>query len=88
MSVLGELKRRKMFQVAAVYLVVAWLIMQVIDVIHEPLRLPEWFPTVVIVLLAIGFPLTMIISWAFNVTPGGVVRDRGREESSKTRPGA
>jgi TolB-like protein/Tfp pilus assembly protein PilF len=83
MSVLGELKRRKMFQVAAVYLVVAWLIMQVIDVIHEPLRLPEWFPTVVIVLLAIGFPLTMIISWAFNVTPGGVVRDRGREESSK-----
>ena len=83
MSVVGELKRRKMFQVAAVYLVVAWLIMQIIDVIHEPLRLPEWFPTIVIVLLFIGFPLTMIISWAFNLTPAGVVRDHGREESSK-----
>ncbi|MDX1403932.1 MAG: hypothetical protein R3192_05320 [Woeseiaceae bacterium] len=82
MSVLGELKRRKMFQVAAVYLVVAWLIMQVIDVIHEPLRLPEWFPTVVIVLLFVGFPLTMIVSWAFNLTPGGMVRDSGQTESS------
>jgi TolB-like protein len=83
MSVLGELKRRKMFQVAVVYLVVAWLIMQIVDVIHTPLRLPEWFPTVVIVFLAIGFPIAMIISWAFNVTPGGLVRDAGGEESAK-----
>ena len=83
MSVLSELKRRKMLQVAAVYLVVAWLIMQIIDVIHSPLRLPEWFPTVVIVFLAIGFPIAMIISWAFNVTPGGVVRDKGSDESGK-----
>jgi len=84
MSVLGELKRRKMFQVAVVYLVVAWLIMQIVDVIFTPLRLPEWFPTVVIVFLAIGFPIAMIISWAFNVTPGGLVRDAGGEESAKT----
>ncbi len=83
MSVLSELNRRKMLQVAAVYLVVAWLTMQVIDVIHSPLRLPEWFPTVVIVFLAIGFPIAMIISWAFNVTPGGVVRDKGNDESGK-----
>lgn len=83
MSVLGELKRRKMFQVAAVYLVVAWMIMQIVDVIHTPLRLPEWFPTVIIVFLAIGFPIAMIISWAFNVTPGGVVRDKGSDESGK-----
>lgn len=62
MSVLGELNRRKMFQVAVVYMVVAWLIMQIVDVIHTPLRLPEWFPTVIIVFLAIGFPIAMIIS--------------------------
>ena len=83
MSVLGELKRRKMFQVAVVYLVVAWLTMQIVDVIHTPLHLPEWFPTVVIVFLAIGFPIAIIISWAFNVTPGGLVRDAGGEESAK-----
>jgi len=45
MSFVSELKRRKVFQVAAVYLVVAWLIMQVVDVVNEPLRLPEWFAT-------------------------------------------
>lgn len=81
MSVLGELKRRKMFQVAAVYLVVAWIIMQVIDVINEPLSLPDWFDTVVIVLLGIGFPIAMIISWAFNLTRGGVVRETGDDAS-------
>lgn len=55
MSFLGEIKRRKVFQVAVVYIVVAWAVMQVVDVISEPLNLPGWFDTVVIVLLAIGF---------------------------------
>jgi TolB-like protein/Tfp pilus assembly protein PilF len=85
MSILEEVKRRKIFQVAAVYLVVAWLVMQVVDVIDAPLRLPGWFPTVVIVLLAIGFPFVLIVSWAFNVTPSGVVRDIGNAPSSSSR---
>jgi TolB-like protein len=54
---------------------VAWIIMQVIDVINEPLNLPDWFDTVVIVFLGIGFPIALIISWAFNVTSGGIVRE-------------
>jgi len=74
MSVLGELKRRKVFQVAAVYAVMAWLIIQVIDVISDPLRLPEWLDTVVIVLLAVGFPIAMVLAWAFDLTPAGVER--------------
>ena len=74
-----------MAQVAAVYLVVAWLTMQVVDVIAVPLRLPEWFPTVVIVFLAIGFPIALIISWAFNVTPAGVVRETDTVRSSSGR---
>ena len=73
MSFLGEIKRRKVFQVAAVYLVVAWLIMQVVDVINDPLNLPDWFDTVVIVFLALGLPIALILSWAFNLTPGGGV---------------
>ncbi len=77
MSLIAELKRRKVFQVAAVYLVVAWLIMQIVDVVNEPLNLPGWFDTVAILLLAIGFPIALIISWAFELTADGVVRDQG-----------
>jgi len=77
MSFLGEIKRRKVFQVAAVYLIVAWLIMQIVDVVNEPLSLPGWFDTVVILLLAVGFPITLMMSWAFDLTPKGVVRDEG-----------
>ena len=77
MSVLGEFKRRKIIQVTAVYLLIAWLIMQVVDVINDPLNLPDWFATVVIVLLALGLPIALILSWAFNLTPSGVVRDTG-----------
>ena len=76
MSFLGEIKRRKVFQVAAVYAVVAWLIIQIIDVVSEPLSLPGWIDTVVIVLLAVGFPIAVILAWAFDLTPSGVVRDR------------
>ena len=72
MSFLGEIKRRKVFQVAALYAVMAWLIIQVIDVINDPLRLPEWLDTVVIVLLAVGFPIALVLAWAFDLTPSGI----------------
>jgi len=55
MSFPGEIKRRKGFQVAALCAVMAWLIIQVIGLINDPLKLPEWLGTVVIVLLAVGF---------------------------------
>jgi len=76
MSFLGEIKRRKVFQVAAVYAVMAWLIIQVIDVINDPLNLPEWLDTVVIVLLAVGFPIAMVLAWAFDLTPRGIEREK------------
>ena len=73
---LGEIRRRKVFQVAAVYIVVSWLIMQVVDVINEPLNLPDWLDTVVIVLLIVGLPLAIVLSWAYDMTPGGIVRTK------------
>ena len=76
MSFLGEIKRRKVFQVAAVYAVVAWLIIQVVDVVSGPLNLPEWFATVAIVLLAIGFPIAVILAWIVDMTPRGIEVDR------------
>ncbi len=72
MSFLGEIKRRKVFQVAAVYAVVAWLTIQIIDVVSEPLNLPDWLDTVVIVLLAVGFPIAVVLAWAFDLTPEGI----------------
>lgn len=83
-SFLAELKRRKMAQVAAVYAVVAWLLVQIVVAIKAPLRLPDWADTLVIVLLAIGFPITMVMSWAFNLTPEGLVRDRGAAKTPTT----
>lgn len=80
MTFVGEIKRRKVFQVAAVYAVMAWLVIQVIDVIKDPLKLPEWLDTVVIVLLAVGFPIAMVLAWAFDLTPTGVERETARRK--------
>jgi adenylate cyclase len=76
MSVWKELKRRKVVQVAAVYAVMAWLMIQVIDTVSEPLNLPVWLDTVVIVLLGVGFPIAVILAWAFDLTPEGIRKDR------------
>lgn len=70
---LGEIKRRKVFKVAAVYAVMTWLIIQIIDVINEPLQLPERLDTVVILLLAIGFPIAMVLAWAFDLAKMRVI---------------
>jgi TolB-like protein len=85
MSFLGEIKRRKIFQVTAVYGVTAWLIVQITSTVEEPLRLPTWFDTAIIVLVAIGFPITLIVTWAFNITPDGLARDTGGVTRSRGR---
>jgi adenylate cyclase len=77
MSFLGELKRRKTFQVAAIYTVVAWLLVQVASTVEGPLNLPDWVDTLVILLLVIGFPIALVLSWAFNLTPDGIVKEDG-----------
>ena len=74
MKIIQELKRRKVFRVAAVYAVVAWGILQVIDVIGTPLNLPGWFPTVTLLLLAAGFPIALIFSWIFDFGPDGLTK--------------
>jgi TolB-like protein/Tfp pilus assembly protein PilF len=86
MPFLGEIKRRKVFQVAAVYAVVAWLIIQMVDVVSEPLNLPGWLDTVVIVLLAVGFPVAVILAWAFDITPEGIKRDTGVDAPPEQQP--
>lgn len=74
MNIMQELKQRKVFRVAAVYVVVAWGILQVVDVIGAPLNLPGWFPTVTLLLLAAGFPIAVIFSWIFDIGPEGLTK--------------
>lgn len=70
----AELRRRKVIRVAAVYLVAAWLLIQVADAVFEPIGLPAWSLKLVIVLVALGFPLACVLAWAFDVTPRGIER--------------
>jgi TolB-like protein len=70
----GELRRRHVVRVAAGYLVVAWLLVQAAGAFEAGLELPAWFDTVVIGFLALGFPIALIIAWAFELTPEGVKR--------------
>jgi len=72
MSLWTELQRRKVVRVAVVYAVTAWLLIQIVTSVEAPLALPEWLDTFVIVVLAIGFPIALILSWAFDVTPDGL----------------
>jgi len=69
-----ELKRRKVFRVLAMYAGAAFVIIEVTNNIVEPLGLPDWVPTLVILLLILGFPVIAILSWIFDLTPQGVKR--------------
>jgi len=72
---LTELRRRHVLNVAVVYVVIAWIIIQVVTAIFPPLHIPDWAQTFVVVLLIIGFPVALILAWAFDITPKGLVRD-------------
>ncbi len=74
-SFLGELKRRKVTRAAIAYLVIAWLLLQVADVLFPALSLPEWTVRFVAGLLVLGFPLVLVLSWAFDLGPDGLKRE-------------
>ena len=70
-----ELKRRKVIHVITVYAGAAFVIIELVSNITEPLTLPEWTPTLVIILLAIGFPIVIIVSWIYDIHPDeGIVK--------------
>src|SRR6184192_972362 len=69
-----ELKRRNVYKVAVAYAVVGWLIAQIATQIFPFLEIPNWVVRLVIVLIAIGFPIALVIAWAFEATPEGIKR--------------
>jgi TolB-like protein/Tfp pilus assembly protein PilF len=70
----AELRRRKVYRVAAAYAVVAWLIIQISATVFPAWEMPGWALRLVIVLVLSGFPIALIFAWAFDVTPTGIER--------------
>src|SRR5436853_5895483 len=70
----AELKRRNVFKVAVAYAVVGWLVIQVTATIVPALHLPDGLTTAVVVLILVGFPVALVIAWAFEMTPEGLKR--------------
>ena len=76
MSLFEELKRRKVIRVGIAYLVGAWLLVQVAELVAESFGAPPWFMQMLLVLTALGLPVALLLAWAFDLTPQGLVRDR------------
>ena len=84
MSLFGELKRRNVFRVGIAYLIIAWLTLQVVDIVGPILELPTVFGKGVLLLLAIGLPIAVILSWAYELTPEGVKKEKDVDRSAST----
>src|SRR6476620_4931275 len=78
-----ELKRRNVYRVAVAYAVVAWLLIQIATQVFPFFEIPNWAVRLVVVLLVLGFPVALILAWAFEITPEGIRRESeiGPDES-------
>jgi len=75
MSLIAELKRRNVFRVGAAYVIVAWILIEVASVILPTFKTPEWVMQAFSSLVILGFPLALILAWAFELTPEGIKRE-------------
>jgi adenylate cyclase len=82
-ELLTELKRRKVVRVAVVYGATAFAILQAVDLVVAPLQLPAWTMRVLVILVLLGFPVALVLGWAFEVTRSGV---RATGETAATGP--
>lgn len=86
---LAELKRRSVYRVAATYTVVAFVVWQAASLLFPALAFPGWTVDFVIVLTLLGFPVALVLAWAFEMTPGGMRRTRrsgSRDETDRNTP--
>ena len=86
MKLFEELKRRHVFRVAGVYAVAGWLIAQAAGVLENSLNMPGWFDTVIVSALLLGFPVALVLAWAFEMTPEGMKRTAGLAEGESAAP--
>jgi TolB-like protein len=79
LSLFDELKRRKVFRVAIGYVVVAWVIVQAADLVADNFLAPAWVMQMIITLLIVGLPVSLLLSWAFDLTADGIRRTASGE---------
>src|SRR5256886_6046258 len=70
----AELKRRNVYKVAVAYAIVSWLLIQIATQVFPFFEIPNWVVRLVVLLLIIGFPIALFLSWAFEITPEGIKR--------------
>jgi len=80
-----ELKRRRVFRVAVVYAGIAFIIVQIMDGTFEPMGIPDWVSRLIIILLALGFPIAIGMAWAFDITEEGLVRAKPKREPTAAK---
>jgi TolB-like protein len=85
MSFLGELKRRNVARVAVLYLAVSWLTLQIIETVGSLIALPGWVGKFAMLALALGFPVALALSWAYELTPEGLKLDSDVPRSASRR---
>src|SRR5947209_2931199 len=71
----AELKRRNVYKVAVAYAVVSWLLIQIATQVFPFFDIPNWAVRVVVLFLALGFPVALVLAWAFEITPEGIKRE-------------
>src|SRR5437764_10947487 len=70
----AELKRRNVYKVAVAYAVVSWLVLQAASLLFVTFEAPPWAMKIFVVAVALGFPIALLIAWAFELTPEGIKR--------------
>jgi len=81
MSLFEELKRRNVFRVALAYLIAAWLVLQVSQLVLETIEAPAWVLKVFLLIFGLGLPFVLLFSWAYELTPEGVKREEDVDRS-------
>lgn len=81
MSLFNELKQRNVFKVAIAYTVVGWLLIQVAEVVAPQMNLPEWTPRMITFVVMLGFPVSLVMAWALELTPEGIRKSSGSNTS-------
>ena len=86
MSFFEELNKRHVFKVGDTYAIVAWLLVQAADVFFPALHVPDWATTLVAGLVLLGFPVALLLAWAYEMTPGGIVTTAEAQASASFTP--
>lgn len=86
-TVFGELTRRSVFRVGMTYLVVAWLVVQLVNNLIPLLNIPVWVGKAILLALIAGFPISLVLAWAYELTPEGIKRDTGPSGVQARRSG-